>query len=89
MRETSAKFELLIDALPGEVRAALLKNGRLSEFAVERRNRSSRMGEIFLGRVARVEKGLGAFVDIGLRAHGFLSGHPKGGGPSEGERVLV
>jgi ribonuclease G len=65
---------LLIDAMPGETRAALLENDRLIEILILREGRESRVGQVFLGRVQRVLPGVrAAFVDLGLDRSGFLS----------------
>jgi hypothetical protein len=48
--------------------AAWLEDERVVEFHHEREGAESPLGNIYLGRVTRVEKGLGAaFVDIGMR----------------------
>lgn len=66
--------EILISALPGETRVALLEEGRLVEFAVARADLESRVGDIYLGRVTKVAPGIAAaFVDLGLERAGFLA----------------
>src|SRR5882672_8824025 len=80
--------EVLINAGAGEIRVALVEDGRLQELALERtvgldeggaRNRKegrsghSLVGNIILGRVQRVLPGMqAAFVDIGMERAGFL-----------------
>ena len=91
--------EILCNVAPGEVRAALLEDGRLVELLIERGNRSSRLGEVFLGRVRRVIPAMdAAFVDLGLAQDGFLAAgearRGRGGRDitalvAEGEAVLV
>ena len=78
---------LLVDLLdPEEVRAAVVEDGRLSELAVETEDRRRRQGDVYLGRVARVEPSVqSAFVDIGAEKPGFLHAddvmpHYAGGG---------
>ncbi len=69
-----ASDEILISALPGETRVALLEEGRLVEFAVARADLESRVGAIYLGRVTKVVPGIAAaFVELGLERAGFIS----------------
>lgn len=77
---------LLINVMPGEIRAALVQDGRAMELFIERRGRESLVGNIYLGRVERVLDGMdAAFVDIGLGRSGFLGldGARTGGRPAE------
>lgn len=65
--------ELLIDVGLTETRIALVEDDRLVHLDLERPERDSALGAIFLGRVRRIEKGLqAAYVDIGLSRDGFL-----------------
>jgi ribonuclease G len=65
--------ELIINVTFNETRIALLENGLLVEFFVERKNDKSIVGNIYKGRVARVVPGMdAAFVDIGLEKSAFL-----------------
>jgi Ribonuclease G/E len=65
--------KLLVSAQPGELRAAWIDGGRLADLLIQRDDHPSRLGEIHLGRVAAVDRGLGAaFVDLGLESPGFL-----------------
>jgi ribonuclease G len=80
--------EVLINAGAGEIRVAVVEDGRLQELALERtvglddgsargrnegRSGHSLVGNIILGRVQRVLPGMqAAFVDIGLDRAGFL-----------------
>jgi ribonuclease G len=67
------KREIIINASPIEVRVALLEDGALSEFYLEREQRGSLVGNIYKGKVTRVLPGMqAAFVDIGLEKAGFL-----------------
>jgi ribonuclease E len=65
---------LLINAVePEEVRVALVEDGRLEELYVEAGADPVGKGNIYVGRVANVEKGIGAaFVDLGGGLTGFL-----------------
>ena len=65
--------ELLINATPAEIRAAVVSDGILKELFVERRSRESLVGNIYYGRVERVLPGMdAAFVDIGTGRSGFI-----------------
>jgi len=67
------KEEILINATPREVRAAVLSDGVLQELIVERVSRSSLLGNIYKGKVSRVLPGMqAAFVEIGLERTAFL-----------------
>ncbi len=56
-----------------ETRVALLENGSLEEYTVERKNDESIVGSIYKGVVRNIEPGLNAmFVDIGLEKNAFL-----------------
>lgn len=67
------KREIIINASPVEVRVALLEDGALSEFYLERNQRGGLAGNIYKGKVTRVLPGMqAAFVDIGLDKAGFL-----------------
>ena len=72
-RSYTVKREIVINASPLEVRVALLEDGALSEFFLERNQRGGLAGNIYKGRVTRVLPGMqAAFVDIGLDRAGFL-----------------
>ncbi len=65
---------VLISASPGETRTALLAHGRLVEILISRAGGESLVGNVYLGRVVSVNKGLdAAFVDIGAGRDGFLA----------------
>lgn len=67
------KEEILINATPREVRAAVLSDGVLQELIVERVSRRSLLGNIYQGKVERVLPGMqAAFVEIGLERTAFL-----------------
>jgi ribonuclease G len=67
------KREIIINASALEVRVALLEDGALAEFYLERDQRGGLAGNIYKGRVTRVLPGMqAAFVDIGLEKAGFL-----------------
>ncbi|WP_163336658.1 Rne/Rng family ribonuclease [Desulfopila sp. IMCC35008] len=65
--------EILINYRSYEVRLALVENGILSEFHLQRPTEKGLMGNIYKGKVVRVLPGMqAAFVDIGLERTGFL-----------------
>ncbi|MCL2340786.1 MAG: Rne/Rng family ribonuclease [Proteobacteria bacterium] len=65
--------DILINATFYENRIALVENGKLREFHLERIAERGLIGNIYLGRVVRVLPGIdAAFVDIGLERTGFL-----------------
>ena len=56
-----------------ERRVALLENGRLEEYSVERNTSRNIVGSVYKGRVKNIEMGLKAmFVDIGFEKNAFL-----------------
>lgn len=87
----AAPDRLLIDALPGEWRLAWLEDEELVELRVDRAGSGPAAGDLYAGRVAGLDKGLGAaFVELGLPQPGFLplSEAPEGG-LAEGDRLLA
>ncbi|HTP47814.1 MAG TPA: ribonuclease G [Casimicrobiaceae bacterium] len=65
--------EILINVTPQETRVALLEQGVVQELHVERASARGLVGNIYLGRVARVLPGMqSAFVEIGLERAAFL-----------------
>src|SRR6201996_8958044 len=71
-REThNLSTDLLISSDPWENRVAILEDGKLSEYYIERDERV--IGSIYKGKVQNVLPGMGAsFVDIGLGRNAFL-----------------
>jgi Ribonuclease G/E len=81
----------LISALPGEIRAAWLDGERLVDLVVQRETGAAAPGDLYLGRIAQLDKALdAAFVDLGLARPGLL---PRGEAPGrklvEGEAVAL
>ena len=69
----AAKRELLISVDVGEQRVAILEDDRVAEVYLERPERRSIAGNIYLGVVDNVLPGMeAAFVEIGLEKNGFL-----------------
>src|SRR4030088_3687173 len=65
--------EMVISANPHETRVAIMEEGQLCEYYVEREKEFSLVGSLYKGRVTRVLPGMqSAFVDIGLDSDAFL-----------------
>ncbi|MBT5891536.1 MAG: S1 RNA-binding domain-containing protein, partial [Chromatiales bacterium] len=65
--------EILINAGPREVRAALVSDGVLQDFLVERQAQGGLLGNIYKGKVVRVLPSMqAAFIDVGLSRTAFL-----------------
>ncbi len=65
--------EILVDTSHGEVRIAVVENGKLVELHLEQEGGARYAGDIYKGRVEDVLPGLGsAFVDIGRAKRAFL-----------------
>ncbi|RJP29032.1 MAG: Rne/Rng family ribonuclease [Candidatus Omnitrophota bacterium] len=65
--------EILINIEEQEKRVAIVKDGRLQEFYIERPQDKTIVGNIYKGRIEAVMPSIGAaFVDIGLNKKGFL-----------------
>lgn len=65
--------EILINIEPQEKRVAIVNEGRLEEFHIERPQDKTIVGNIYKGKIEAVLPSLGAaFVDIGLPKKGFL-----------------
>jgi ribonuclease G len=85
--------DILINWSPQETRVAVVENGAVQELHIERTLERGLVGNVYLGKVARVLPGMqSAFIDIGLERAAFLhvadlmaafssnspSGHSKG-----------
>jgi ribonuclease G len=65
--------EILINVTPQETRVAMLEQGVVQELHIERSSARGLVGNIYVGRVARVLPGMqSAFVEIGLERAAFL-----------------
>jgi ribonuclease G len=72
-KEKGAFRELIINSEPLEKRVALLVDGILDKFEIERESDDRMVGGIFKGRVKNLDPGLkAAFVDIGFTKNAFL-----------------
>jgi ribonuclease G len=68
-----AKRELLVSVDVGEQRVAVLEDDKVAEVYLERPERRSIAGNIYLGTVDNVLPGMeAAFIEIGLEKNGFL-----------------
>lgn len=78
--------EILINVSPVETRVALVENGVVQEFYIERSHGETYVGNIYKGKVVRVLPGMqAAFVDIGLERTGFIHAADMMPEPPEGE----
>jgi ribonuclease E len=68
------RTEMVVNYVPGEdCRIAILEDGNLEEFFSEHTDKVSRVGNIYVGRVANVEPAIqAAFIDFGGEENGFL-----------------
>lgn len=65
--------QILINVELLEKRVAILEDNMLEEFYVERSDQQKLVGSIYKGKVSTILPGMGAaFVDLGLKKHGFL-----------------
>src|ERR1017187_8307451 len=72
-KEKGSYRELIINSEPLESRVALLVDGRLEKFEIERQSDDRMVGGIFKGRIKNLDNGLKAsFVDIGYSKNAFL-----------------
>jgi ribonuclease G len=65
--------QILCNVTPQETRVAIMERGIVQELHIERSSARGLVGNIYLGRVARVLPGMqSAFIDIGLERAAFL-----------------
>jgi len=84
----SMQEDILINWSPQETRVAVVENGVLQELHVERALERGLIGNVYLGKVARVLPGMqSAFVDIGLDKAAFLHVADVWHPPAEGETI--
>src|ERR1051325_6765275 len=87
------KKEILVSVEFENKKVAIVEDGHLEEFYVERASDKQLVGSIFKGKVSSIVPGIGAaFIDIGLEKNGFLyvadvigQGGLDGGGGDYGE----
>jgi ribonuclease G len=85
--------DILINVTPQETRVAVTASGVVQELHVERQASRGIVGNVYMGRVARVLPGMqSAFVEIGLERAAFLhvadiwEERPNGGGAGDAQR---
>ncbi len=67
------KKEIVINIEPLETRVAVLEDGRLENFHIERKENNHVVGSVFKGQIRNLEDGLqAAFIDIGLKRNAFI-----------------
>ena len=67
------KKEILVNVEFQSTRVAVVEDGHLEEYHVERQTDKQLVGSIFKGKVSSIVPGIGAaFIDIGLEKNGFL-----------------
>lgn len=65
--------EIIVNMESLQVRIAVLEEGKLDDFYIERPSDEQIVGSIFKGKIQNLEDGLqAAFVDIGLRKNAFI-----------------
>jgi ribonuclease G len=78
------KKEIVINSTANEHRIAILEDGRLAELFVETPGKERMVGDIYLGKIAKVMPGIrAAFIDIGLQQDAFLHFSDVGSSLSE------
>src|SRR5512142_1214963 len=67
------KKEIIINATANEIRIAITEDKRLAELYVETPEKERMVGDIYLGKVAKVMPGIrAAFIDLGHKQDAFL-----------------
>ena len=67
------KKEILVNVEFHSTKVAVVEDGHLEEYHVERQTDKQLVGSIFKGKVSSIVPGIGAaFIDIGLEKNGFL-----------------
>jgi ribonuclease G len=67
------KREIIINSAVDENRIAITEDGKLSELFIENEEYEKVVGDIYLGRVAKVIPGIkAAFIDLGFKQDAFL-----------------
>ncbi len=70
---TPMRKEIIFNATATETRIAITEDSRLVELFVESPDKEHYVGNIYLGRIAKVMPGIrAAFIDVGLRQDAFL-----------------
>ncbi|MCU0364245.1 MAG: S1 RNA-binding domain-containing protein [Ignavibacteriaceae bacterium] len=65
--------EIIINSTSSQTRVAITEDGNLADFFVDYPENRRMVGDIYLGRIARVLPGIrAAFIDIGMKHDAFL-----------------
>jgi ribonuclease G len=65
--------EIIINSVSNQTRVAITEDGNLVDFFVDHPENRRMVGDIYLGRIARVKPGIrAAFIDIGMKHDAFL-----------------
>jgi ribonuclease G len=65
--------EIIINSSAAQTRVAITEDGNLTDFFVDYPENRRMVGDIYLGKVARVLPGIkAAFIDIGMKHDAFL-----------------
>jgi Rne/Rng family ribonuclease len=81
---------LLIATTPAGKRLAVARGNRLVDFRVVHNTEAALIGQVSLGRIMRIDRGLeAAFVDCGGGQAGFLPLRDGPPGITEGQRLIV
>src|SRR5262245_9426959 len=82
------KQEIFINCSPQESRIAIIEDGFLAEFLIERKEEMGIAGNIYKGKVSRVLPGMqAAFVDIGMEKAAFLHASDFASVPEDGQLI--
>jgi ribonuclease G len=86
--------DILVNVTPQETRVAIIEQGSVQELHIERARSRGLVGNLYVGRVARVLPGMqSAFIDLGLDRAAFLhvgdiQGHRQAGTAGEAPRPI-
>ena len=73
VKKSGPRIELVVSCEKLEKRVAVLEDGKLEEYSIERDSERNIVGGIFKGKIRNIEHGLKAmFVDIGFEKNAFL-----------------
>ncbi|HAM39030.1 MAG: hypothetical protein A2474_01485 [Elusimicrobia bacterium RIFOXYC2_FULL_34_12] len=65
--------EILANCTEDEIRVAIVEDGRLTDFFIERQDEENIVNNVYKGKVVSVLDGIqAAFMDIGVRKNGYL-----------------
>lgn len=81
--------EIIINSTANEIRIAITEDGQLAELFVETPEKERMVGDIYVGKVARVMPGIrAAFIDIGHKQDAFLHFSDIGSSLAEHAQLL-